>query len=295
MSTADHVLLTRFNLPSAGVESLIRAKDGWLRERDALFERYTIPSVRGQDTAAFRWLVYFDPASPGWLRSRLAPYVDQGLFAAAYREVVGPAEILADLKKLIPHPGDALVTTNLDNDDGISLDFVGRVQSAAEGTTRVAIYLNDGLVLSPSGLYRHTDRTNAFCSVRESWSDPVTCWSDWHNLLPDRMPAIHVDGPPSWLQVVHGGNVSNRTRGRRVRPELFEARFPGLLADVPAPGPLTLARDLVVDRPGRWLRESGRALVKRLVMRVGGKDAVDRSKRVASALSGRCPRGRARA
>jgi hypothetical protein len=28
--TIDHVLLTRFNLPSRGLESLIRAKDGWL-------------------------------------------------------------------------------------------------------------------------------------------------------------------------------------------------------------------------------------------------------------------------
>jgi hypothetical protein len=295
MSTVDHVLLTRFNLPSPGAESVIRAKEGWLRERVALFERYTIPSVRAQDTAAFRWLVYFDPASPGWLRSRLAPYVDQGLFAARYRQVVGPAEIVTDLAELLPEPGDLLLTTNLDNDDGISTDFVRRVQNSGRGTARVAIYLNDGLILSPSGLYRHTDRTNAFCSVRESWSEPLTCWSDWHNLLPERMPALQVDGPPTWLQVVHGGNVSNRTRGRRVRPDGFRGRFPGLLTDLPAPSRLALARDALVDRPGRALRESGRALVKRLVMRLGGKDAVDRSKQVASLLNSRLARGRARA
>ena len=33
MTTPAHVFLTRFNLPSEGVESLIRAREGWLRER----------------------------------------------------------------------------------------------------------------------------------------------------------------------------------------------------------------------------------------------------------------------
>ena len=32
------------------------------------------------------------------------------------------------------------------------------------------------------------------------------------------MPVVQLDGPPAWLQVVHGSNVSNRVRGRIVSP-----------------------------------------------------------------------------
>ena len=39
----DHVLLTRFNLPSAGAEAAIRNRKGWLEHRIVLFERYCLP------------------------------------------------------------------------------------------------------------------------------------------------------------------------------------------------------------------------------------------------------------
>jgi len=42
---ADHVLLTRFNLPSKGFEGMITAKEGWLTDRIALFEFYCLPSA----------------------------------------------------------------------------------------------------------------------------------------------------------------------------------------------------------------------------------------------------------
>lgn len=50
MSQADeralsHVLLPRFNLPSPGLESLVRAQDGWLRARWDLFSRSTVRTL----------------------------------------------------------------------------------------------------------------------------------------------------------------------------------------------------------------------------------------------------------
>jgi hypothetical protein len=43
--TIDHVLLTRFNLPSKGPESLICTMHGWLQRRVELFMKYTISSI----------------------------------------------------------------------------------------------------------------------------------------------------------------------------------------------------------------------------------------------------------
>ncbi|MBY8850425.1 putative rhamnosyl transferase, partial [Saccharothrix sp. MB29] len=68
----DHVVLTRFNLPSVGAESVVRAQEGWLTKRVGLFERYCLPSVAAQTSSDFRWLIYFDPESPQWLKDRIA-------------------------------------------------------------------------------------------------------------------------------------------------------------------------------------------------------------------------------
>lgn len=61
----DHVLLTRFDLPSRGPESLIRAKEGWfLRRVQQLLEEDERLDGRQQTVSGFHWIVYFDPESP---------------------------------------------------------------------------------------------------------------------------------------------------------------------------------------------------------------------------------------
>src|ERR1700735_3717087 len=63
---SEHVILTRFNVryeedsavPSIGVDP------GWLQERFRLFEKYCLPSVLGQTDQNFRWLLFFDRATP---------------------------------------------------------------------------------------------------------------------------------------------------------------------------------------------------------------------------------------
>lgn len=93
---------------------------------------------------------------------------------------------------------------------------------------------------------RHDDR-NAFCSVRSSWSAPVTCWSARHNQLSEIMATEEIGGPPAWLQVVHGLNVSNRIRGRLVAADPLRTGSTGLLDDVATVRTLELVRDA-------WLR-----------------------------------------
>lgn len=272
----DHFLLTRFNLPSLGAESVIRAKEGWLRDRVELFERYCLPSVRTQSSRDFHWIIYFDPHSPPWLKARILDHGDA--YTAVFREAVTNAELLGDMRSALSVPRSELITTNLDNDDGLAVDFVRRVQSAHTTSPRTAIYLANGLIKDNDLLYFRTDRSNAFCSVRESWDGARTCWSDWHNLLADSMPAVVVDCPPMWIQVVHGRNVSNRVRGRLVSPAGYRSQFPGVLDDVAPPSGRERLRDLLVARPRRFVRESGRAAVKSVVMRAVGKEGLDRAK-----------------
>jgi hypothetical protein len=284
--SVDHVLLTRFNLPSAGVESIIRAREGWLRDRVELFERYCLPSVRGQTNQQFHWLVYLDPESPTWLKDWIARLSSEGTFTPLFRASVSRQELVSDLRSMSGAHRSELLTTNLDNDDALADDFVERLQRADPPARATAIYLCDGLIKSGNRLFRRTDRRNAFCSVREPWETPVTCWADWHNLLGERMAVLEVDGEPAWLQVIHDFNVSNRVRGRRVASEPYRQAFGGLLDDVVMPRPLEVVADVMVARPRRYLRESGRAALKRLVMTAVGKEGLERLKLVRASRSG---------
>jgi Putative rhamnosyl transferase len=267
----DHVLLTRFNLPTAGVEGVIRAREGWLRKRVELFERYCAPSVASQ-THPVSWIIYFDPESPSWLLNRLAPLVDRGLFRPIMRASVSTEELLSDIDESLPSPHRFLITTNLDNDDGLAIDFSERVTSAHVPHDRAVLYITHGLVKSPRGLFLRRDPLNAFCSVRESWDDPGTAWSEYHNEFPRVMQAIQLDGPPGWLQVVHGENVSNRVRGRLASPKSYAGRFGHLLDDVEEPCRRDRWKDELLYRPGRLVRDTARSTTRSTALSLLGKE-----------------------
>lgn len=275
----DHVLLTRFNLPSKGFESLVRIKEDWLRDRITLFERYCIPSVQAQTIQAFRWIVYFDPASPEWLKRRIRNHISEKIYVSIFRSSVSTAELTEDIRNATGGHGECLITSNLDNDDALAIDFVERIQKVApRRDDRTVIYLSHGLIKSESHVYLRVDRTNAFASVAENWTSPSTCWSDWHNLLGRSMPSLKLCQEPGWMQVVHGGNVSNRVRGRLVSPSRFTHQFPGLIDDIHAPSALELVLDTFVSRPRRFVRDSGRTVTKIIAMRLLGKGSLDRVK-----------------
>jgi hypothetical protein len=143
---------------------------------------------------------------------------------------------------------------------------------------RIAIYISTGVIKQKNRLYLFEDSSNAFCSVRESWKSPMTCWCDWHNLLRDSMPVVEIGGEPGWCQVIHDRNVSNRIRGTRVSPSSYVQRFPGLLDDVCAPDARDQALDLLVSRPARFARETSRKATKAVLLRLLGKDGLTLAK-----------------
>lgn len=286
-----HVLLTRFNLPSRGHESVVRARENWLRDRVVLFERYCLPSVLGQSCRDFTWLIYFDPQSPAWLLDWVGGHEAEGHFRAVLREEVSRADLLADIRTASGRCRGDLLTTNLDNDDSLARDFVARLQEVETRGVRTALYLGDGLVLREQRIYRRVDPHNAFCSVREGGEDAVTCWSDWHNLLPRHMPTVVVRGEPAWLQVIHGTNVSNRVRGRRARPSDHRGAFPGLLDGMPDPTRRELTHEVLVGTPSRALREGGRATAKVVIGTVLGRTGLDRAKHAWASVRRTASRG----
>jgi hypothetical protein len=290
----DYVLLTRFNLPSVSVESIIRAKEGWLKDRVALFERHCLPSVLAQSDRNFHWIIYFDPQSPEWLKKWIQVHQSACKFHPMFRSSVSQNDLLSDIAQVTQRRGEELITSNLDNDDGLAVDFVARIKSAPKRGQRTAIYLVNGLVKSQQGkrLYRVADPKNAFCSVRETWRAPLTCWSDYHNMLATAMPVSLERGNPAWLQVVHGRNVSNRIRGRRVWPSLYTTMFPALLDDVAEPQWYELLLDVALAHPLRQVRQRCRGAVRTVALKMLGRDGWTQAKLIARTLPSRILRRR---
>ena len=196
-------------------------------------------SVAAQSNSRFRWLIYFDPESPAWLRERIRQWSADGLFTPVYRTAVERADLLSDLRSMVAEPSAELMTTNLDNDDGVATDFVERLQrAAAQVPGRTALYLPSGLILSGSGLFARRDRTNAFASVAEPWSGAVSCWADWHTLLGRSMPVREVDGPP---RLAPGGPRRKRQQQGAGNPG-FPASPPGAFPRVACRCPAAYCR-----------------------------------------------------
>jgi hypothetical protein len=275
----DHAVLTRFNLPSSGAESVIRADEKWLRQRVELFERYCLPSVQAQTVTSFGWLVYFDPDSPAWLLERITQWSSATkVLHPFFRSSVSRRELLADIESAIGQGHDLLATTNLDNDDAIATDFVERLQAAPRTPERRALFLAEGLIRRDRRVYARRDPDNAFCTVREPWQEAATCWSEWHNLLSSTMPTQVMEGPPAWLQVIHTSNVSNRVRGRLTSSAPHRHLFPGALDDVPEPSLVSRVTDAVVTAPGRSGADTLRRAAKGVLLRIAGKRGLDRVK-----------------
>lgn len=292
MPDLDHVLLTRFNLPTGGAEQQIRARDGWLNNRVQLFENYCLPSVQAQTSTAFHWIIYFDPESPDWLRQAIARWAEHGTFRPVFRASVSRVELISDLCETVGTGNRRLLTTNLDNDDAIAADFVEILQRATVQSGRRALYMTRGLIIASNRAYLRVDRRNAFCSVEESWSDPVTCWADWHNLLGKHMQIVELQGPPAWIQVVHGRNVSNRIHGRLISPSKYLKRFPHVLTALKDPPRLFWLWDTLAMFPARGCRDHLRRAAKSVAMALLGKHGVERMRDLLRAQRIR-PRGSA--
>jgi len=227
----DHVILTRFNLPSPDYEERVRNKPRWLEERFEVFQRYCLPCVAQQSSKNFKWIIYFDPASPAWAKEVIQNYERQGLFYPRFRTEVHRNDLLSDIRQLFPVRSARLLTTSLDNDDMIAKDFVHRLQAYAVRDTsgRVALNFPRGYAYAEGRFYQHFDKSNAFASMLEPWDAAITIWCDWHIRLASHATLIQIDNLPAWAQVIHARNVSNRIRGWLVDPAI-----PLKVFDVPA-------------------------------------------------------------
>ena len=278
MNRTAHFLLTRFNVPMV-LDVAPKDQPGdrgitpeWLTHRFDLFERFCLSSVKAQQGAEFRWLIYFDERTPEPFReralaaARLFPSLEPRFVRAFELPVVAE-----ELRARMPPGCNRLITSRLDNDDAIRGDFMASVQRAAGGETSAVINFPVGFSFVEGRLYLDRQRSNPFTSLIEKPETARTIFAIDHRYLGDVAPVRQHHIGPAWMQVIHGRNLCNQVRGIRTGSRGVAARFnldPALLRDDSALQVLAekmsgLAR-IGREKGFRWIaREAGRFISRK--------------------------------
>lgn len=267
-----HVVMTRFNLATPGREASFRTQPDWLATRFTLFERYCLPGMAAQTRQDFEWIVFFDEHTPDTFKARVIELQQIRPFIAFYTPLFPGDGWRNALFERVSARAEALLTTNLDNDDSLAVDYVERLHAAATrhaSSVPCALNFTNGFVLAGPQLYEHRHLSNAFTNLLEPFDTRAqTAPAIPHMELARHLPVHQVPGPGAWLQVVHGGNVSNKTRGRRVSRALAQSRFAAsAISDVRDPGFGELAYDRLIGGPVRTGRDAAIGLARRVLRR----------------------------
>ena len=225
----QHVIFTRFSVRIG--DATVPQPRAWIDERIALLERFTLPSIRAQQSADFTWRllcdVQTDPDVAEHLRA-LDPRIRLAMIGPKpeHGAVRAQADMVADRWRIdgaIRPETTTLIQTRLDSDDAIHPAFLQDVTdempiflvSGSQDWLRVAAcgYQYD---VASRRLYRRIFPRGPFQSY-------------YQRIVPGRpplqMPANHGAATLttvglasyerwSWLQVVHGGNIHNRIFAR---------------------------------------------------------------------------------
>ena len=246
----DHVLLTRFSAVLArGAEP---AGEEWLRYRLGFFYDATYPSVSSQSVAGFTWLVLFDDRCSDEFREDIES-IAEGVFTPVWSHEVFRRDTFAEPAAAV---GDApfLITTRIDSDDAMAVDFMATVQAQFARQDRLFVSITRGVQIDRSGaVYLSDQLSNPFLSLIERRVPgrlPETVYVAKHARARAHGPIREVRAPVMWAQVVHDLNLSNIVNGPRMDPRVVADRFRfdlGYDADISG-------RDLLAGR----VRQAGR-------------------------------------
>ena len=203
-----HVFLTRFNVRVVfGDDSEIN-DDEWLRSRLALFLALTVPSVAAQ-TRPSPWIVFFDSESPSWFRDEIARhpvitpvFVEGELTDSRIRGYVHDSGL---------NTREYLMTTRIDSDDAIRLDFTEQLARLFRPAERTFIEFPRGLQIADGRVYRRLWRSNPFLTLIEPGAGriPTTVFCKSHNEVVGSESVITSWRADMWAQSIHGANNSS--------------------------------------------------------------------------------------
>lgn len=226
-----HFIITLFNLKIWKEDKTHRATQtaDWLAQRFDLFERFCLPSVAHQTNKDFTWLCLFDKDTPADMRQRIercqaqVPQLKACFFTAdeaveflSHEEAVNCRFIRRTVRTLLSEDDAFVITSNLDNDDALSNDYVERVQRQFVADQRHMLYSfvcgMQYFVRLNAIVRMHYPHNHFLTLVEDARGDFHTVQYYGHAGARKVLPNTDIAEKPYWLENVHGHNVSNELR-----------------------------------------------------------------------------------
>jgi hypothetical protein len=251
---------------------------GYLAQRLELFERFCLPTVRSQSERDFKWLVLFADETPDAVKARVAAYgADWPEFVPVYlprgASAVGPLVV----RPYLDASPQTLITTRLDNDDGLARDYIAKVRRHAGTNERLVLQFPAGYVWHDERIYLDRQQLNAFTTLIEplphgNADEFNTIYKGSHTELDRLGRLVDVDDEPGWLQVIHGTNLENYVRGSRQRIECLQRHF---AVEVPATVRHESGLEIGLDRIRTFATSTATRAARSIKYRLGLYDNVN--------------------
>jgi hypothetical protein len=220
-----HYLVTRFNVRIDGygpefIDPAVRTAT-WEQERLPLFEHFCAPTVSAQRSSNFTWLIYCDASTDPDIIYQIRRIV-HAVPAVELLFVDHYTDMIAHLKHRCAEARTPFViTSRLDNDDGLGRDYIFKVQEHFEPSGNVVINLSGGVIYNmEAGLLTHLHQSlnNSFISLIEevqSADELITVYGFRHLAPPSMVRVKNIPHPYAFWMNLHKKNAGPRfNRGR---------------------------------------------------------------------------------
>lgn len=238
-----HYLITRYNVPlrnwaqdKAG--NLVR-HEAWMHQRLSLFKKFCVPTINGQSSQHFQWLIYLGSGT----NARHIEAIKEALGEiknAELRLADDMEGLLTDLRHILSKSKtDFVITSRLDNDDGLGKDFIRNVQKAFLHQHRLLINMDHGVVYDTGKKILTELRRaylNHFTSLierRTDQGDYLTVLGFAHTQPPPDVVVLNLHTKYAWLKIIHDRNLNSRTKGRPVSKNQISPYYNLAKKDIP--------------------------------------------------------------
>lgn len=217
-----HYLITRFNVRINSMKTKqLDKKDicvdpDYLKNRFAIFEKYTVPSVINQTCKNFEWIVLFCYDTPIEFKNKISDMQEKKYFTPIYiKDDDNQASIISNYIK--KDNANGYVISRIDNDDALNVEYIEEVQNYISNTDF------DNFVISfPNGIQYELEKKIASKYYFPSNHFLTLCQLSREGDLLNIFDYNHMDISNNftikyacenkllWMEIVHASNITNR-------------------------------------------------------------------------------------
>ncbi len=221
-----HYIVTRFNLRveewsyTKNQEDILTEE--WLDHRFKLFRTFCLPSMINQANQSYTWLVFFDIDTTDKYR-RIIKAISKNFENFKPLFVDSNNALLASLIGFIKNDTsneDYVITSRVDNDDCIHMDYVKEIQSCFNKQESCVVDIVDGyqIILNEnsnkqiSEFRKARGYYNPFISLIEKADDPKTVMNQMHFEWENSKQQVIIHNKRLWAEIIHHKNKLNDVR-----------------------------------------------------------------------------------